>query len=271
MYVFVSPCILNSKLRANGITSDDDIHIFEVCRKRCEEFDIDIIPLPCPETIFLGNNREPGNFVDRMDTPEFYKLLDELEEKVRKIISEKGEPLCVVGVNSSPTCGVDTTYYTSEKSAGAGVFLKRFSDLKLVDAKVFARYKVYLAAPLFSQAERRYNSYIAEILKNNFFKVFSPQDSDDTAVSRIDEREKLIYENNISELNEADVVVGIIDGADADSGTAWEMGYAFALSKKVVALRTDFRKFSKNEHVNLMLETEAEVVENEKELIEKLF
>lgn len=270
MYVFVSPCILNQKLRANGITTEDDVRIFDACRKRCEEFNIEIVPLPCPETIFLGNNREPGNFVDRMDKPEFHKLLDELEEKVREIISEKGKPLCVVGVNSSPTCGVTTTYYTDEKSAGAGMFLKRFSDLKLIDAKVFAKYKIYLAAPLFSQAERRYNSFVAGILRENFFKVFSPQDGDDTESSRTDEREKIIYESNVSELKESDIVVGIIDGADADSGTAWEMGYASALSKKVVALRTDFRKLSKNEHVNLMLEMDAEIAESEKELIEIL-
>ncbi len=44
----------------------------------------------------------------------------------------------------------------------------------------------------------------------------------------------------------------MIDGADPDSGTSWEMGYAYAKGKPVVGLRTDFRPGA--EHgVNIML------------------
>ena len=48
------------------------------------------------------------------------------------------------------------------------------------------------------------------------------------------------------------------------------MGYASALGKRVVALRTDFRRFSANEAVNLMLETEAEVCSSIEEVCEVL-
>ena len=48
------------------------------------------------------------------------------------------------------------------------------------------------------------------------------------------------------------------------------MGYAFACGKRIIALRTDFRKLSEHERVNLMLEMEAEVVTSVEELVEIL-
>ena len=41
-----------------------------------------------------------------------------------------------------------------------------------------------------------------------------------------------IYNFNRRAIRDADILVAIIDGADADSGTAWEMGYAAALKKR---------------------------------------
>lgn len=270
MYLLASPCLLNENLRADGITTNDDRAVFLSCRKRCEEFGIKIVPLPCPETLYLGTPRAPGSFVERLNTPEFISLLDKLEADVREIISEKGDPLCILGVNSSPTCGVTATYYTNEKSSGPGIFLKRFSEYKLVDARVFAKYHVYLASPLFSEGEQRYNAYLTDVLRKNFFTVYLPQECGDTAEVREVNRERMIYDKNLYELKKADIVIGVIDGSDVDSGTAWEMGYAFANEKRVIALRTDFRKLSVHERVNLMLEMEAEVVASVDELVDIL-
>ena len=38
-----------------------------------------------------------------------------------------------------------------------------------------------------------------------------------------------------------DVVVALLDGAQVDDGTAWEIGYAYAKGMPVIGLRTDFR------------------------------
>ena len=266
-YILASPCILHPNLRAEGITTSEDIVVFCRCIERCREAGIEIVTLPCPETLFFGEGRAPGCFKDRMDFPEFYELLDRLEENVRKLIEQRGEaPLFILGVNSSPTCGVTKTYYTNEKSNGAGVFLKRFADFPMIDVKEFAKYQVYFAAPLFSEAERSFNRRAADILEELHFHVHLPQELDDDEEARGDNREKAIYEGNLIALKAADIVVAVIDGADADSGTAWEMGYAMASNKRVIALRTDFRHFSKNECVNLMLEMESEVVHSLDEL-----
>src|SRR6185312_13858626 len=46
---------------------------------------------------------------------------------------------------------------------------------------------------------------------------------------------------NADNIRACDGVVAILDGVDVDSGTASEIGFAFALGKRIVGLRTDFR------------------------------
>ena len=273
MYVLCSPCILNTALRAKGITKPSDIVLFERCIDRCKQFGIEIVPLPCPETLYLGPEREPGTFLERLNTPAFASLMDKLESQVQDIIDERGSPLCILGVNSSPTCGVTSTYYGSEeqqpqKQKGRGVFLARFPNIGAMDVKTFSQYRVYLAAPLFSEAERAYNFSIAGQLRNDFFDVYLPQDACDDSHTRNKDEQVRIFSENLKALEDSDLIVAIIDGADADSGTAWEMGYAYARGKPVIALRTDFRRVGDYEKVNLMLEESSAVVSSTVELLE---
>jgi nucleoside 2-deoxyribosyltransferase/predicted secreted protein len=275
MYVLCSPCILDPALRADGITKPSDLVLFERTIERCKKFGIEMVPLPCPETLYLGNDRIPGTFLERLDTQEFALMLDWCEEQVKKIIEDRGTPLCILGVNSSPTCGVTSTYYGSErdeppKRKGRGVFLARFPDIWAEDVAEFAKFRIYLAAPLFSESEREYNNGIAEMFRQHLFEVYLPQDTgDDRAVRETSEHTR-IYEHNKQVIHDSDIVIAIIDGADADSGTAWEMGYATALGKPVIALRTDFRNVGKHERVNLMLEQSSVVVGSKEELLQLL-
>ncbi len=50
--------------------------------------------------------------------------------------------------------------------------------------------------------------------------------------------------------------MAVLDGADVDSGTAAEIGYAFARGKRIVGYRGDFRLSADNEGsiVNLQVE-----------------
>jgi len=275
MYVLCSPCILNPALRADGITTLSDLEAFKRTKARCDAFGIEMIPLPCPETLFLGPARKPGTFLERLESPAFTRLLETLEDDVGRIIAQRGPPLCIIGVNSSPTCGVTSTYYgslgeESPKRPGRGVFLSRFPRIPAIDTIVFSRYRVYLAAPLFSEAERLYNVHIAGLLKKNLFEVCLPQDAGDDSAGRGHHEHERLFLLNKEALEHADIVVSIIDGADADSGTSWEMGYAYARKKTVIALRTDFRHVGAGEHVNLMLEQSAVVVTSPEQLLEVL-
>ncbi|KLK88649.1 nucleoside 2-deoxyribosyltransferase [Methanoculleus sediminis] len=267
MYVLVAPCIQNPARRARGITTDEDLRYFRRAMERCRRFSIEMVPLPCPETIYLGADRSPGSFVERLATDEFAALLDRLEAEIRAVIRDRGEPpLAIVGVDSSPTCGVNATYYSSEKQPGRGAFLARFLEIPAIDVKEFARYRVYLAAPLFSEAEQTYNLALRELLEAHLFDVYLPQEVGDTSHTRCREEHRDIFAQHTAALRDVDTVVAVIDGADADSGTSWEMGYAHALGKKVVALRTDFRVVGHHERVNLMLEESARVVTRKEDL-----
>jgi nucleoside 2-deoxyribosyltransferase/predicted secreted protein len=275
MYVLCSPCILHPELRATGITKPSDLVLFERAIARCKRFGIEMVPLPCPETLYLGPGRKPGTFLERLNTPAFASRLDTLEKQVQKMIDERGPPLCIIGVNSSPTCGVTSTYYGSEdqqppKRMGRGVFLARFPGICAFDVGMFSRYQIYLAAPLFSQAERIYNATLADLMKQHLFDVFLPQEAGDDIDTRTKNDQEQIFSKNINDLDRADIVVAVIEGADADSGTAWEMGYAFAHNKPVIAIRTDFRRAGANERVNLMLEETSTIVTDNSKLLESL-
>ena len=113
--------------------------------------------------------------------------------------------------------------------------------------------KVFLASPLFSEAERDFNSKVAKRLRNRGFEAWLAQESPFIHEGTSKEKEK-IYEEDISALKACDVVVAVLDGAEVDSGVAFEMGYAVAIRKPVVGLKTDHRAFSKVEDINLMLE-----------------
>ena len=268
MYVMICPCIADPSLRARGITSPAEMKSFESALSRCRHFGIDIVTLPCPETRYLGRDREPGTFLERLDTPEFTRLLGDLVEDVQEIIAERGPPLGIIGVNSSPTCGATKTYYggSPPKRPGRGVFLGKFPEIPAIDVARFARWRVYLAAPLFSEAERAYNVQIRDLLNRHLFEVYLPQTVGDDTASRAISTHQRIYEQHLEALGRVDFVVAIIDGADADSGTAWEMGYASALGLPVIALRTDFRIAGHHERVNLMLEQSSTLVQIKEDL-----
>ncbi len=65
-------------------------------------------------------------------------------------------------------------------------------------------------------------------------------------------------------LDDCDIVVAVLDGgSDADSGTSWEIGYAYAKGKKLLGLRTDFRTFGPEGNVNLMIEVSLDELEKD--------
>ena len=59
-------------------------------------------------------------------------------------------------------------------------------------------------------------------------------------------------------LDWAEAVVACLDGADPDSGTCWELGYAYAKKKLTIVYRTDFRLFKGSDPINLMMTESAD-------------
>ncbi|MDI3539683.1 MAG: hypothetical protein PWR29_1319 [Methanolobus sp.] len=135
-----------------------------------------------------------------------------------------------------------------------------------------AKKQIYLAGPLFSKAERDFNVYLRDKLVEIGFRVFLPQvDGEDNLENRMHERQMCIFENDIKGIDQSDIVLAVLDGgSDVDSGTAWEMGYAYARGKKILGLKTDFRTFGEEGIVNLMMEMSVDVLARDVEEIIKV-
>lgn len=106
--------------------------------------------------------------------------------------------------------------------------------------------KIYFAAPLFTQGERLLNQAIANRIQAWGYQVFLPQSIQDLPL-------ETLYHRLMDQLNQADCVVAVVDGADADSGTCFEIGYAFAQGKPIISIRTDFRQSGDTGGYNLMI------------------
>ena len=122
---------------------------------------------------------------------------------------------------------------------------------------------LYLAGPLFTQAERSWNLRLAALLTEAGHSVFLPQ-AEVQAIETLDA--ETIFRVDVDGVRSADAVVAILDGADPDSGTSFECGLAFALGLPIVVVRTDFRAGGdalpgqKLATINLMLAQAASVV-----------
>ena len=112
---------------------------------------------------------------------------------------------------------------------------------------------IYFAGPLFSQAHRIFNKKIVSSLYKRLpdIRIILPQEYAKT-LSHDENFNKKIFEHCISSIDNADVLLCILDGSDADSGTCIEMGYAYALKKTIIGVRTDLRN-SEDRGVNLMV------------------
>lgn len=119
--------------------------------------------------------------------------------------------------------------------------------------------KIYIAGPLFSEAERAYNLRIDTLCREEGFDTFLPQR--DAPVLGADNKDEVFYAE-LKANSEADLIVANLDGVDVDSGTAWELGYAVAQHKQVIGIRTDWRRYSACEAVNLMIEHSALIVKD---------
>jgi nucleoside 2-deoxyribosyltransferase len=111
--------------------------------------------------------------------------------------------------------------------------------------------RLYLAAGLFTPVERERNAEIARRFSELGYAVFLPQDIRDEHGARPAAAE--IFARCVAGVDDADAVVGVVDGADVDSGTAWELGYAYARGKPIASLRTDYRA-AEHGPVNIMLD-----------------
>src|SRR2546428_13496489 len=96
--------------------------------------------------------------------------------------------------------------------------------------------KIYLAGPLFTEAERAFNLELAHLLEKEGHEVYLPQR--DTPAASGPGRTATLFRANLTGLNHADCGVTICDGPQVDDGPAWEIGYAWGRKIRVLWFRT---------------------------------
>jgi nucleoside 2-deoxyribosyltransferase len=105
----------------------------------------------------------------------------------------------------------------------------------------------YIAAPLFSQAERAFNVLLADLLEPIFTTYLPQRDGlllhnlrragDDTPDAR-----RQIYLTDIEAIRASNLLVAVLDGPTVDDGVSFELGYATCLGKVCIGLATDSRR-----------------------------
>jgi nucleoside 2-deoxyribosyltransferase len=106
--------------------------------------------------------------------------------------------------------------------------------------------KIYIAGPLFSDAERSANEAMCFICEK-WCDVFLPQRDGHLIPDLIarglhpEEAYKFVFQKDVNAIEVCDAIVINLDGRAVDEGAAFELGVAHALGKLCVGYRTDVR------------------------------
>jgi len=111
---------------------------------------------------------------------------------------------------------------------------------------------VYIAGPLFSQAELDFNEKVDESLRELGYDTFLPQRDGNKLSDLISEGKsknnavKTIFALDVEKIKKSDILLLILDGRVPDEGACVELGIAYALKKECVGLKTDSRSLMDN-------------------------
>jgi len=106
--------------------------------------------------------------------------------------------------------------------------------------------RIYIAAPLFSEAELEFNKKLDKYLTNLGFETFLPQRDGyklDVLMEDMsgEEATRLIFKKDLEEIKKSDILVFVMDGRVPDEGACVEIGIAYILKKGCIGIKTDAR------------------------------
>lgn len=105
--------------------------------------------------------------------------------------------------------------------------------------------KIYLASPFFDDNENHHVENMEKILRKMGHTVFSPRENQldhlefGSRAWRTD-----VFRNDINHIQWADIVFAINKGFYDDTGTAMEIGYAYALGKPILVYNPTSEKLN---------------------------
>lgn len=116
-----------------------------------------------------------------------------------------------------------------------------------MENNVNTRKKIYVAGPLFSEAERTFNSKLKEQLEKHL-DVYLPQEDGGLLVEMIsqgipvEQAKREVFRRDMIALRDCDALIIILDGRSIDEGASFELGCAYTLNKPCFGLKTDPRQ-----------------------------
>ncbi|MGH3754427.1 MAG: nucleoside 2-deoxyribosyltransferase [Pseudonocardiaceae bacterium] len=120
--------------------------------------------------------------------------------------------------------------------------------------------KAYIAAPLFSQAEKEFNLRVDTVVRSLGMDTYLPQRDGGEAARLVrqgmDEHtvRQRLFGLDCTAIAECTLFVLVLDGRVPDEGACVELGMAFARGKQCFGLQTDSRRFGGTDSNNLMID-----------------
>lgn len=140
--VLVSHCILNQNAISDG-TADYPATNESVLNLLIQS-KVGMIQMPCPETLCLGLDRGDTHGAEREVVVEntriryelgqdksiekLNSLADQIVFEVEEYVKNGFSVAGVIGINRSPSCGVNTTSKNNKEVNGEGVFIERLRN-----------------------------------------------------------------------------------------------------------------------------------------------
>ncbi|MBN1222493.1 MAG: hypothetical protein JXB23_04555 [Candidatus Aminicenantes bacterium] len=178
--VLVAHCILNQ----NSISDNtaDFPGTFQDLVALLLEYNIGILQLPCPELTCLGLDRGDVHGAERpvivensrirnalgqsVPTNKLKLIVDQVIYQIEEYQKNRFTILGIIGINRSPSCGVETTSMNNEEAAGMGLFMEAVReelgskgvDIKMIGVKT-------------SEVEKSLKK-VKELLDGHFEKVY---------------------------------------------------------------------------------------------------
>ena len=106
-------------------------------------------------------------------------------------------------------------------------------------------FKIYFGAPLFNEMEQMFNEYVVGKIRETYgdkVEVYLPQEN-----ASINDKSGFadsiaIAQGDNAYLEEADMLIAMLDGVTPDSGLSAELGYYYSLERPILGLYTDTRQ-----------------------------
>lgn len=119
--------------------------------------------------------------------------------------------------------------------------------------------KIYMAGAFFRpETKARIDSYAARARRLGY-DVYVPQEHTVPNAWDMSQEDwaREVFKMDIAAIQDCDILFAVYDGLYSDSGTAWEIGYAYALGKKIqISVNDDVKDMS------IMPFASARVIEN---------